>query len=211
MRTPLDFVSRKEWYMSLLWIYYNELLRRLHLPSDRHCHGLPIDHIPTINFPEWTIGLEICSSILTIIYSAFFLLGWNFYFPSRTEQILWRATSIATLSIAVAAVVCAAMSHHFIMSGWTDKRTELPEADTDASLSSWYRKLSRSLQTFRNISPEKDPALSIPLRVLMASHGGVLLYIGSRLLIVVEDIISLRKLPSTAFQTVDWSQYIPHL
>ena len=63
----------------------------------------------------------------------------------------------------------------------------------------------------RNNSPDGDPAMEVPLRMLIPVTTLCALYSISRAYILVEDILALRSLPSSVFQTVDWSQYLPHL
>lgn len=45
---------------------------------------------------------------------------------------------------------------------------------------------------------------------LIGPCAGTLLYIFSRLYIVVESFVSLRRVPIGVYETVTWAQYIPH-
>ena len=45
----------------------------------------------------------------------------------------------------------------------------------------------------------------------LAVLGAALLYALARVYIVVEAIISLRRVPVGVYEQVSWSQYIPHL
>lgn len=68
----------------------------------------------------------------------------------------------------------------------------------------------RVLSKLKNIDPEQDPALEIPLRALIPISLVCVLYAVSRAFILTEDFIGLRSLPKSAFETVSWSKYIPH-
>ena len=41
--------------------------------------------------------------------------------------------------------------------------------------------------------------------------GGGLLYVFSRVYLLIECVISIPYLPDTVFQTANWSQYFPHI
>ena len=57
----------------------------------------------------------------------------------------------------------------------------------------------------------KDPNLEIPLWILMVALPAAALYTIFRLYILVADFISMRELPASAFMTIDWSTYLPHI
>jgi hypothetical protein len=67
------------------------------------------------------------------------------------------------------------------------------------------------LGALRNASPDKDPNLAVPLRLIVPVTFFCFFYCLFRGYILVEDLMSLRSLPESAFATVDWSKYIPHL
>ena len=155
--------------------------------------------------------LEICTGLLVNLYGALFLAGWNFYFPSRMEQTLWRTTSIITLAFGSLATTSVLYCIHFMLPRWRDRRTALKvKLVPSQGASHETRKIQRWMEGLRNVSSEGDPARSIPLRMLLPLTILGTVYIASRICILVEDGIGLRKLPSSAFQTVAWSQFIPH-
>jgi hypothetical protein len=56
----------------------------------------------------------------------------------------------------------------------------------------------------------KTPALAIPLRVLLPVQVLCAFYCLFRAFILVEDVIGLRGLPASAFETVDWAGWVVH-
>jgi hypothetical protein len=71
-------------------------------------------------------------------------------------------------------------------------------------------RINRLATKLRNIDPNKDPNLEVPLRVLVPLSTLCALYCLCRAYILVEDMIEMRRLPATAFKTVLWSQYMSH-
>src|SRR6266536_1711025 len=88
--------------MRLLWAYYVQILRRLHIPLfSRPVKARPFDRIPSDNWLRTGFAIEVFSGVFIIASSATFACAWNFHFPSQTEQILWRAASVLNLAFAI--------------------------------------------------------------------------------------------------------------
>ena len=104
-----------------------------------------------------------------MVFGGIHCIAWSFAFPSPTEQLLWRISSIAITGIplAVAGIV-------FI-------RNQL-DYDNPVSL-----------------------ILGITLILL------IFLYPVSRILLLVLSLTTLRSLPPSAYQTVQWTTFIPHV
>jgi hypothetical protein len=61
----------------------------------------------------------------------------------------------------------------------------------------------------RNLSPDNDPMLQVPVRLWLPTTMLCVIYCFSRAFILIEDAVALRYMPQSAFQTVDWGQYSP--
>ena len=85
------------------------------------------------------------------------------------------------------------------------------QPQTDPAACEPKKGIHRIVAAMRNNSPENDPTLAIPLRVILPVTFLCALYSLSRFYILVEDVIGLRRLPASAFETVDWSRYVPHI
>jgi hypothetical protein len=129
---------------------------------------------------------------LPMVYGSVHLTAWNFDFPSRVEQIMWRVSCIiiadgilGTLVALIIIVGLWAVGDGIFGEGWTEKSVEV-----------W---------------------LVLPLLILgsvvlgLLILGSVALYFGARLFVIVESFISIRRLPLGVFVTVHWANYIPHL
>ena len=220
--TPLDFVSRREWSVSLFWAYYIQLLRSMRLGVfERPIKAKPRDRIPGINWPAVTARpLLLCIlSLMMIIYVNIFVCAWNFSFPTPTERTLWRISSLLTVSyifemapIELYLTSKARAKKLQVMRAYSiEQQREAPSSSSLRwSLRTWRNKARRAAQRLRNNSPDNDPALDIPLRVLIPGTIFCASYTLARLYILTEDIVGLRALPPGAFEDVDWSRYFPH-
>lgn len=101
--------------------------------------------------------------LVTTLFGGIHCIGWSFAFPSRTEQLLWRISSISITAIPLGVVVIGTILNRFEV-------------------------LSAIV------------AFLVPL-----------LYIVSRVVLLVMSLTTLRSLPSSAFQTVEWTTFIPHV
>lgn len=221
-RTPLDFVSREEWCISILWAYYVQILRSMHLGfCSRKIKGRPVNRMPSVNWPPLSLSGTLLYGLVTGVYSAVFLAGWNLSFPTALERLLWRISGIVTIifPVAVWPVEC------YIDRGLSVRSSSLFQEDPkdrDCEALPQYPYLSRTLSgtgkkprgfaaRFRNISSDKDPALDVELRALIPATILCACYTLARIYFLLEDIIGLRSLPPSLFQTVDWNGIIPHI
>jgi hypothetical protein len=137
---------------------------------------------------------------LPIVYGSFHLTAWNFDFPSRVEQIMWRVACIiiagailGSCSMALVIIVIISIAFKAVdavivrifRKGWTRK------------VEGWL--VSRLVLWL------------VLLLLVLYILGLVALYFGARLFVIVESFISIRRLPLGVFVTVHWANYIPHL
>ncbi len=73
------------------------------------------------------------------------------------------------------------------------------------------QKLNRAMDRFRNNSATKDPQLYVPLKLILPVYVTAVFYCHARTYIFVADILELRSLPASAYATVNWQQFWPHL
>ncbi|KAK1754063.1 hypothetical protein QBC47DRAFT_385512 [Echria macrotheca] len=96
-RTPMDFINGPRFQIDTHWLYYTRLTHLLRLPIvSRPMKSKPWDRFPS------DIWLPIEKSWLAapfggfvlLVFSGWFLLGWNFFFPTPHEQYLWRICAV---------------------------------------------------------------------------------------------------------------------
>ncbi|KAI4128370.1 MAG: hypothetical protein LQ338_002772 [Usnochroma carphineum] len=227
--TPLDFVSREEWWWSKAWWNFLNILRKMHFKFGSE--GRPSDRIPDSS--QYPLGGKERYTILvmtTVCFSVFFT-AWNHDFPTWYEMVLWRASSISLMFMLY---VCLAISEILRVWNGIQRRTEswkqrrspatVPQSPRPGTKRSpfsncrTYRRIAeavsavdKALNRVRNNSPDDDRNLYIPLRVIVPLYVLGFLYSSCRGYIMIADIIELRSLPPSAYQSVDWQKFWPHL
>ena len=125
-------------------------------------------------------------NIFTLAYFGIHLAGWNFEFPSRTEQILWRVSSLTLLGLLIFYLFAVAFGT--VMAG----------------------RLARKLFNNDEETTILGVASLLPRWVAVWLHAPFFFaYVLARGYIMVEGCVNLRALPATAFQTVDWWEFWP--
>ncbi|KAL8952768.1 MAG: hypothetical protein Q9222_001315 [Ikaeria aurantiellina] len=74
-----------------------------------------------------------------------------------------------------------------------------------------FKKLDKAMNGVRNNSPDRDKDLTVPLRVLLPVYLVGFFYCSCRTYIMIADIIELRSLPPSAYESVKWEKFWPHL
>jgi hypothetical protein len=194
--------------VSLVWAYYTRILEIWHIPLfSRPIKNRPIDRINSINFPETDFTTGTVGTILISAYSAIFMAGWTFSFPTWTECLLWRIASIIALSYGMIGSAWAGYCHSFMLPNWKNKGSQSRKERVPDFLG---KRAKSALVRWRNNSADQDRELEVPLSLLVPTTMLCVTYCVSRAYILIEDVIGLRRLPSKAFETVDWSGYVPH-
>lgn len=111
---------------------------------------------------------------VAVVFGAIHFIAWSFHFPTHTEQILWRISSIATICIPVISIPFFERSP--------------PQGAT-----------------------HKPPRRKRKVFLTLGGYGVYLVYYHCRLFLLIESFVSLRSLPAGAYQTVEWTTFIPHI
>ena len=218
--TPLDFVSRTEWSWSILWAHGLSYLQKCNVPgitAERPINRFHNTTVPFISNRTYT-----ALAFVTLAYFAIFVAAWNFTFPTKIEQTLWRAASMTSFFN----VFCMIFIMHFFFS-WLpqvqrkltsiiarvedDKQSSCEQAIEHGRLpNSRMKLLNAFFLLIRSESIRRDPALDAPMVGILATWfiGGT--YCLARLYILVAELMELRSLPRSAYQGVDWAMYWPH-
>jgi hypothetical protein len=216
-KTPLDFVQgRQEFSWNRTWAYFLEIFKKvgLHFGPKRR----PIERIANDYIPEPPVrGLPVVFT-MHLIYAAIHFAGWNFHFPSRTELTLWRfaVSTTAGVILLIWSVEMYAFRAVPFISRLRDRFRKHTECGGGNRCHfSWATQLPVREKThaiaerMRNIGG-RDPVWRVPLRALIPYVVGGALYALARAYILLEAVVTLRALPASAFETVDWSAIIPH-
>jgi len=193
--------------MSEIWDFYIGLLQTMHIPLfSRPIRSRPHNRNRSDKFIRTDLDFEILAGVIILLFGATFVCAWDFRFPTQTERILWRCASVYFLVFVVVGGAYTWIWHIKFYEKY--KSTPLPTKEmgpVDLRKQKGARHYTGEfLSKMRKASP------NIPLRLLYPVSLICALYCIFRAYIFIEDIISLRALPSSAYVTVNWSQYIPH-
>ncbi|KAI9792974.1 MAG: Phosphate metabolism transcription protein [Peltula sp. TS41687] len=137
-------------------------------------------------FRAWASGGLIAALSVCGFYGAVHITAWNFRFPTAIERFLWRAACIDTIAGTISLLTLFSVVIYLREHDWR-----------------------RLVKAFCTPEPGWMPYLFRSLIVLGLLN--VPLFLASRLYILVETFISLRHVPKGIYQTVQWTDYIPHI
>ncbi|KAL8868054.1 MAG: hypothetical protein Q9174_005250 [Haloplaca sp. 1 TL-2023] len=221
--TPLDFASREEWWWSKAWCNFVNILTNMHISFGSASR--PIDRISDSSQRSLRRREQYLFLFITAGCFAIFFVAWNDEFPNAIERTLWRAVCVVKISLVFIMFV-----FHQIMEAYNvfifRRRTQgiCPSPLTPQSrvldgmwtppkfrrLRHVFRRLDKALDGVRNNSPDEDPELYVPLRVILPLYICGFTYFVCRGYILIEDAIALRSLPPKAYETVKWDEFWPH-
>jgi hypothetical protein len=120
---------------------------------------------------EWDIFSVSGIILVTMVFGGIHCVAWSFAFPSHTEQLLWRISSIAITGVipVVAGIV-------FLIF----------QLDDDL---------------------DKPVFIIFSITYILFAF----LYPISRIVLLVLSLTTLRSLPPSAYQTVQWTTFLPHV
>ena len=190
-QTPLDFIDNQ----SPSWL--TDLQPRLHFragPRERPLPRFTNDRFPVIGASPDAILLF----IVILAYCCIHFVAWNFSFPTRIEQILWWAGCITLVVTTFIFLACETYQDGHRLGRW-DR---------------WYIKLfpkrEGTLVRMNTMEKRMREREFIPLWEVITMSPVTMMYTLARTYIVVEVFVSLRSLPTGAFDSVQWSNFIPH-
>lgn len=192
--TPLDFVDENGpgWAMNV-----QPFMGMPSIPPER-----PIKRIPNDRFPMDAYGKqEYLLCIATIIFAAVHVAGWNYSFPSATERILWRVSSMLLFSVTVAFWILETMASWKRLGRWKLLYLSVFHRDRIEEF-----KLKRAMA-----EPEVKGPSQLPLPWEFWSILPLALVYGmARCYLILEGALELRSAPADVFLTVEWTQFWPH-
>ncbi|KAL8636860.1 MAG: hypothetical protein Q9228_005800 [Teloschistes exilis] len=188
-QTPLDFIDNQ----SPSWL--TEVQPHLQFRTGPRMRPLPRftnDRFPVIGAGPDAVGLF----LFTMAYCGLHFVAWDFSFPTPLERYLWRAASIAIGGCAFIFWVCETYQDGHRLGRWER----------------WYAKWRGDGRDGRINTMEKTRRNRrfVPVWEVIVMSPVTLIYTVARTYIVVEVFLSQRSLAVGCFDTVQWSEFIPH-
>lgn len=187
--TPLDFVDDP----SPSWL--TEVQPHLRFQTGPKMRPLP--RLTNDRFPVIGAGPDaVFLFLFTMAYCGLHFVAWDFDFPTPLERYLWHSASVAIGACAFIFWVCETYQDGHRLGRWER----------------WAAKMSKSGKDGRINTMEKERRSRrfIPVWEVIVMTPVTVVYTVARTYIVIEIFLSQRSLPIGAFDTVEWSQFIPH-
>lgn len=187
--TPLDFVNPSPKPLSLIEPFWFAL--KVSFTSSSPQRELPIrafENTSTVPPRGLKIADVVYGAVFTTGYVAIHIAGWNMDFPSLIERSLWRISSFVLLGLII--FYLAAFSFGTTMAGALAKTL-------------FNNAVEHTLVGVASLLP-RWVAILMHLPVVLA-------YSVARTYIICEGFVGLRSLPNTAFDSVKWSNFVPHM
>ncbi|KAI4263851.1 MAG: hypothetical protein L6R42_001013 [Xanthoria sp. 1 TBL-2021] len=188
-QTPLDFIDNQ----SPSWLTEVQPHLRFRTgPRTRPLPRLTNDRFPVIGAGPDAVFLF----LFTMAYCGLHFVAWDFSFPSLFERDLWRAASVTIAACAFIFWVCETYQDGHRLGRWERWYAKLFHDDRNGRINT-MEKIRRN----RRFIPVWEVIVMTPVTVV---------YTVARTYIVVEVFLSQRSLPVGAFNTVQWSEFVPH-
>ncbi|KUI56207.1 hypothetical protein VP1G_03619 [Cytospora mali] len=186
----------------------NTLVDRVtNFPRQRHDHPKG----------QHTFRTHLGITLTGFIYGGLHLLAWEASFTSKAESDLWR---IAALSLACSGLLVPITHAEGVFMDAISPWLMMDEEDRDAEEA---KHLAQKAQSIGRLAGwrrywwvlykwcflwmiEVFRVLKVASIVILA-----LVYIGLRVFIFAECLVNVSHLPPSAYEVVNWSQYVPHI
>ena len=191
-QTPLDFVDDlcPSWSLNIQ-TFINMPIG----PFER-----PISRFGNDRFPYLELRDNTVLFVATLTYAAIHVSAWNWTFPTKIENILWRVASMTLLGSTGTFWILESIAVFYRYNGGEKYLYRL------------LNKLDR-LEDIEKLRIEKaaNPR-QLPLKgEFWSMFPLALIYAIARTYLLVEAFLGLRDLEASAFMNVNWSNYLPHL
>jgi hypothetical protein len=123
-------------------------------------------------------------------YFGIHLVAWRFVFPSRTEQLLWRVATFILMGLSAVYFLAIVVSN-YLAPYFARRFFNISGAEFHAPIELAYR---------------------LPHWLAVLIHVPFFAaYALARLHIIVEGFCNLRALVDTAYSTIKWENFLPHI
>ncbi|KAF8423820.1 hypothetical protein EV426DRAFT_601311 [Tirmania nivea] len=185
-------------------------------------HGIVLAIVRlTLSWQRWPFKalLWFCTCL---IYSFAHLAAWNWHFPTHIEKVAWHwCTAFTTANLAVLSLLGLLASLYRCLRLWGHQWREQPQKKSGQdrqqgqSMVQWLRGRVRWVLCVLADIVCSDFLLGVyrhGVRLTGVSIAiGVIPWLLARLYIFVEAVISIRSVQKGTYDTVKWTELIPHI
>jgi hypothetical protein len=161
-------------------------------PMTRNC----IDAVQSCFFRIRTFSaLSLSVGIFYAIFGGIHCAAWNFPFPTRTERLAWRVCSI---------IMAVSIPASWLLTRLIMICLECGVSDTLLFGTDEKARVRVKLWPFSSRKVTVSGVESIQMM-------GAIVYVLARIYLLFEVFFNLRDLPVACYDTVNWSNYLPHI
>ena len=165
------------------WLYWK---RRDKFMNFGGLERRPIPRVPNdLVQPPLTLALAVPMWMLTISYAAIHVAGWNYSFPTSIEVYVWRCSSVTMFVV-------------LFLWGLVEVLAVKPGFNFTITLLGIWEKRTTKNTFFRKWAVDGPATLS------------AMSYFVARTVLVAETLASMRLMPGSVYQTVQWTNFLPH-
>jgi hypothetical protein len=209
-RTVVDMIGNLEWDLTPLdhvdlngpgySVNVQPFMGMPVIPKER-----PIQRIPNDRFPTNPYGLqEYLLCLATLLFTGIHIAGWNFDFPTATEKILWRISSLILFGITVAFWFFETIASWTRLGRW---KTIYLYVFHRKGLERHRRDITRR----QTLQPRRKMAeLPVPWEFVTITPMAIV-YGVARLFMIAESFAELRNVSASAYVNVEWTEFMPHV
>lgn len=207
MVSDLEYLSQERFGINFHWSYYTRLGHMLHVRIfSRSVSSRPWDRFHSDLWLCLSSAWIFPAFLIAVIFSISFIAGWDCYFPTFTEIIMWRVFCIYHAAFSISGAihnVVEMLRSKNLPSHSSHSRRNVPpiegnHRDFPQTWENWFQIpiAARFLEKWCATLPNQDLDARIPLRILIPITIISAFYTISRLLLYIEDFISFREQPS---------------
>lgn len=198
--TPLDFVAKQSFTCGYDVLGFFGM----------RCDDLerPLRRFPNDRFPDISTFEKFALFCLTLAYSACHLFGWNFFFPTSGERVLWQVSSMVITVTTFLFWVFETVAARQRYGRWDKYLIFLRLKEPPTSIDAEKKVALDPMDAFEIEQKCAKPMLKWEVWLILPV---ILVYVAARSYMIVEVFVSLRTLPIGAYQTVQVVQMLPHL
>jgi hypothetical protein len=196
--TPLDFVDENGPGYS---VNVQPFMKMSVIPSER-----PIQRIPNDRFPISPYGSqEYLLCFATLVFTGIHVAGWNFNFPTSTERILWRVSSLLLFGTTVFFWIAETMASWTRLGRW--RAIYLYLFKKKKEIEGHKRAMIQ-----RQMTMVKRELTQLPLTWEFVTITPLAIVYGiARFYLLAEAFAELRNVKGSAYVNVEWTGFIPHV